>query len=78
MSGPVDVRIDELVLDGLHPAYADRLADELAWELGRLIARYGPPGPKHSAGRVEAALQGPPTGASVAQAIYRGVTRCST
>jgi hypothetical protein len=78
VTSPVEVRIDELVLDGLEPRAAAALPDLLEKELTRLLARHGPALRSGRVDRVAAALGWEPTGERIAQAVYEGISRCST
>ncbi len=79
----VDLRIEELVLDGFAPADRYRIAEAVESELARLFAEQGVP-PSLLAGQAPAlrdgasfeAARGAPAeqiGAQVARAIYKGL-----
>lgn len=75
MTRRVDIRIDELVLDGV--ASVDPAA--VSRELGRLIGERGLPGLPASRERVEVQLPGHAAAAhSVAAAVHQGVSGCSS
>ena len=77
MSRRIEIRIDEVVLDGVArpPAGFDA---EVGRELAVLIARGGLPGSLRSTERVATALPAAPAAAGIAQSIYEGIGRCST
>jgi hypothetical protein len=74
----IDLRIDELVVDGVAGVDPARVGPELSSELTRLIGEQGLPSRVGPADRVDAPLRGGATGAGIAAAVYEGLGRCSS
>jgi hypothetical protein len=83
--GPIELHIDELVLEGVDPGDRLAVADALRGELARLLAAGGLPGLQEADAegshlnrgtlQLRAGTLPRDTGAAVAQAVYRGIGR---